>query len=115
MHLEAVTLKHGYGEMPANMAASRYELKELLGEGGMGVVYRAFDTRTNSYVALKTLRDASDLATLEMFKHEWAELAKLSHPNIVDIRDVDEIEESGIRKPCFIMPLLPGVTLAALI
>jgi serine/threonine-protein kinase len=115
MHGQTVNLKHGSKDMPANMAASRYELKELLGEGGMGVVYRALDTRTNSYVALKTLRDASDPATLEMFKHEWAELAKLSHPNIVDVRDVDEIEEGGVKKPCFIMPLLPGVTLAQLI
>ncbi len=97
------------------MPPSRYELKELLGEGGMGVVYRALDTRTGSYVALKTLRDSSDPLILEMFKREWAELAKLSHPNIVDIRDVDEIIEGGVRKPCFIMPLLPGVTLAALI
>ena len=96
-------------------AANRYELKELLGEGGMGVVYRALDTRTNSYVALKTLRDAADPAMLEMFKREWAELGEVPHPNIVDVRDVDEIEENGIRKPCFIMPLLPGCTLAALI
>ena len=81
----------------------------------MGVVYRALDTRTGSFVALKTLRDSSDPLTLEMFKREWAELAKLSHPNIVDVRDVDEVIESGVRKPCFIMPLLPGVTLATLI
>jgi serine/threonine-protein kinase len=101
--------------MPANATANRYELKERLGEGGMGVVYRALDTRTNSYVALKTLRDAADPAMLEMFKREWAELGKVPHPNIVDVRDVDEIEENGIRKPCFIMPLLPGCTLAALI
>jgi serine/threonine-protein kinase len=101
--------------MPANAAASRYELKELLGEGGMGIVYRALDTRTNSYVALKTLRDATDPATLDMFKREWEELGKLVHPNIVDVRDVDEIEENGVKKPCFIMPLLPGSTLAALI
>ena len=97
------------------MPTDRYKLQELLGEGGMGVVYRALDTRTGSYVALKTLRDSSDPLILEMFKREWAELAKLSHPNIVDIRDVDEIVESGVRKPCFIMPLLPGVTLATLI
>jgi len=101
--------------MPANVAASRYELKELLGEGGMGVVYRALDTRTNSYVALKTLRDATDPQLLEMFKREWALLGEVPHPNIVDVRDVDEIEENGVRKPCFIMPLLPGCTLAALI
>jgi len=97
------------------MAANRYELKEVLGEGGMGVVYRAFDTRTKSEVAIKTLRDSSDATMLEMFKREWAELADVYHPNIVDIRDVDEIEIEGIRKPCFIMPLLRGETLAALI
>ncbi|HEY3454736.1 MAG TPA: protein kinase [Bryobacteraceae bacterium] len=101
--------------MPANVIAGRYEVKELLGEGGMGVVYRAIDTRTGSLVAIKTLRDASDPYTLEMFKKEWAVLARLCHPNIVDVRDVDEIEENGVRKPCFIMPLLPGVTLASLI
>jgi len=50
-----------------------------------------------------------------MFKKEWAVLARLCHPNIVDIRDVDEIDENGVRKPCFVMPLLPGVTLASLI
>ncbi len=101
--------------MPPNVAANRYELKELLGEGGMGVVYRALDTRTNSYVALKTLRDAADPAMLEMFKREWALLGEIPHPNIVDVRDVDEIEENGVRKPCFIMPLLRGCTLAQLI
>ena len=96
--------------MPVNVVAGRYELKELLGEGGMGVVYRGIDTRTGSLVAIKTLRDASDPYTLEMFKKEWAVLARLCHPNIVDIRDVDEIEEGGVRKPCFVMPLLPGAT-----
>ena len=101
--------------MPAKLVAGRYELRELLGEGGMGVVYRAIDTRTGGLVAIKTMRDISDPRTLEMFKQEWGVLARLSHPNIVDIRDVDEIEEEGIRKPCFIMPLLPGVTLAQLI
>ena len=101
--------------MPKNAAAPRYELKELLGEGGMGFVYKALDTRTNSFVALKTLRDSADPAMLEMFKREWALLGEVPHPNIVDVRDVDEIEENGVRKPCFIMPLLPGCTLAALI
>lgn len=101
--------------MPPNSGVNRYELKELLGEGGMGVVYRAFDTRTKTYVALKTLRDEADPTMLEMFKREWALLGEVPHVNIVDIRDVDEIEINGVRKPCFIMPLLPGCTLAALI
>jgi serine/threonine-protein kinase len=81
----------------------------------MGVVYRAVDTRTGGLVAIKTMHDISDSRTVEMFKKEWHVLAQLCHPNIVAIRDVDEVEENGVRKPCFIMPLLPGVTLAALI
>ncbi len=105
----------GKAKVPNKLVASRYELKGLLGEGGMGLVYRAVDTRTGGFVAIKTMRDLSDPRTVEMFKKEWRVLARLSHPNIVDIRDVDEIEEDGIRKPCFVMPLLPGVTLATLI
>jgi serine/threonine-protein kinase len=95
--------------------ADRYELKDLLGEGGMGVVYRAMDLKTKSYVALKTMRDVSDLAAVELFSKEWNVLASICHPNIVDIRDVGEIEDRGQRKPFFVMPLLPGVTLSKLI
>src|SRR5579872_3234064 len=81
----------------------------------MGVVYRALDTTTKSEVALKTMRDASDPVAVEMFEKEWGLLAGLSHPNIVDIRDVGEIQERGERKPYFVMPLLRGTTLAKLI
>lgn len=95
--------------------AGRYELVQAIGEGGMGVVYRARDTKTKSFVALKTMRDISDPQALELFEKEWGVLAGLSHPNIVDIRDVGEIEEGGRRKPFFVMPLLPGVSLDKLI
>jgi serine/threonine-protein kinase len=95
--------------------ADRYEIKELLGQGGMGIVYRALDIKTRSDVALKTMRDASDPAAVEMFEKEWALLAGISHPNIVDIRDVGEIEENGQKKPFFVMPFLRGATLAYLI
>jgi serine/threonine protein kinase len=101
--------------MPAKVVAQRYEVKETLGEGGMGIVYRAIDTRTNSPVAIKTLKNASDPETLAMFRKEWGELANLVHPNIVGVRDVGEFEENGVRTPFFVMPLLHGSTLAALI
>ena len=97
------------------LIADRYEIKEILGEGGMGVVYRAIDIKTKSSVALKTMRDVSDPAAVELFSKEWSVLANISHPNIVDIRDVGEIEERGQRKPFFVMPLLPGTTLGNLI
>ena len=81
----------------------------------MGVVYRAFDTKTRSDVALKAMRDIPDPAAVELFAREWGVLAGMSHPNIVDVRDVGEIEEKGRRTPFFVMPLLSGSTLAKLI
>src|SRR5207248_3844043 len=57
----------------------------------------------------------SDPMAVELFTREWKVLAEISHPNIVDIRDVDVIEQGGERKPYFVMPLLQGVTLAQLI
>ncbi|MGD0298000.1 MAG: serine/threonine-protein kinase, partial [Bryobacteraceae bacterium] len=98
-----------------SLVADRYEIKELLGEGGMGVVYRAIDVKTKSSVAFKTMRDVSDPLAVELFSKEWSVLASISHPNIVDIRDVGEIDEHGLKKPFFVMPLLPGATLAKLI
>lgn len=81
----------------------------------MGVVYRAFDIKTKSFVALKTMRDVSDPLAVELFSKEWSVLASISHPNIVDIRDVGEFEEHGHKRPFFVMPLLPGATLSKLI
>src|ERR1700730_16602078 len=102
--------------MPAQgLIADHYELKEPLGEGGMGIVYRAYDIKTRSFVALKTMRDATDPVAVDLFSKEWSVLASISHPNIVPIRDVGEIDERGLKKPFFVMPLLPGVTLARLI
>jgi serine/threonine-protein kinase len=98
-----------------SLVADRYEIKELLGEGGMGVVYRAIDVKTKSSVAFKTMRDVSDPLAVELFSKEWSVLASISHPNIVDIRDVGEIDEHGLKKPFFVMPLLPGATLSKLI
>jgi serine/threonine protein kinase/Tfp pilus assembly protein PilF len=98
-----------------HLIAGRYEVKEPLGEGGMGIVYRVIDIKTKSFVALKTMRDVTDPAAVELFAKEWGVLATLSHPNIVDIRDVGEIDDQGQKKPFFVMPLLPGVTLAKLI
>jgi eukaryotic-like serine/threonine-protein kinase len=93
----------------------RYEIKELLGEGGMGIVYKAFDSQRKGYVALKTMKDAADPAALELFAQEWRTLASISHPNIVDVFNSGELEEHGQRKPYFVMPLLPGRTLDKLI
>ncbi|HYZ87622.1 MAG TPA: protein kinase, partial [Bryobacteraceae bacterium] len=98
----------------ARRIKGRYELLGLLGEGGMGVVYSANDLRMKRRVALKTIRTASDRTALELFERECEVLVQLSHPNIVEIFDVGEFEEDGIEKPYFVMPLLEGRTLDAL-
>src|SRR5215472_10838211 len=94
----------------------RYEIKEVLGQGGMGVVYRAMDTSNMSReVALKTIRDVPDGTALELFQKEISVLAPLSHPNIIEIYDIGEYQENGERRPFFVMPLLSGRTLDHLI
>lgn len=93
----------------------RYELKEVLGRGGMGVVYKAWDTVMRRDVALKTILDVSNPALLDLFYKEWGVLSTMVHPNLIGIYDIGEFEHEGDRKPFFVMPLLPGVTLDKLI
>jgi len=94
---------------------NRYEIREILGQGGMGIVYRAYDVVVKREVALKTLRDAPGRSSLQMFQRECEVLAAMSHPNIIEIFDVGEFQEEGRSKPYFVMPLLPGQTLEKLI
>ena len=93
----------------------RYELLEPLGQGGMGVVYRAYDAVLKCDVALKTIREAPDPTELQLFYRECEVLVKLNHPNIVPILDIGESEEQGFAKPYFVMPLLSGMPLDKLI
>src|ERR1700747_2254998 len=95
--------------------ANRYEVREILGQGGMGLVYRAYDTVVRREVTIKTILDIPDPASLQLFQKECDVLASMSHPNIVEIFDIGEFEEDGKSKPYFVMPLLPGTTLDNLI
>lgn len=101
---------------PALTINARYQVKgKPIGQGGMGVVYKAYDIVTKRDVALKTMRGMLNPAALELFSKEWTVLARVSHPNIIDILDTGEFEQDGERKPFFVMPLLPGATLEYLI
>ena len=93
----------------------RYEARDVIGKGGMGLVYKAYDTVVQREVALKTLRDSPSKMALDLFRKECGVLASMSHPNIVEIFDIGEFTEEGATKPYFVMPLLPGVTLDHLI
>jgi len=91
--------------------AGRYEVRQILGQGGMGLVYRAYDPVVRREVAVKTILDIPDPSSLQLFFKECDVLASMSHPNIVEIFDIGEFEEEGKKKPYFVMPLLPGTTL----
>src|SRR5690242_7052167 len=80
--------------VPGTVFANRYEVKELLGTGGMGVVYRAFDRELQEPVAIKTLRPealAGDGVALERFKQEIRLARKITHRNVVRTYDLGEI------------------------
>src|ERR1051325_7937818 len=97
--------------LPRTNLYERYELKEVLGKGGMGVAYRAKDTLMDREVALKTILDIDNPLTLDLFYKECGILAAMVHPNIINVYDVGEFEDNGVKKPFFVMPLLPGATL----
>lgn len=87
----------------------RYHLLEKIGEGGMAVVYKAFDTTLERHVAIKVIlpyREHSE-KFLARFKREARALAKLSHPNILKIFDYGEFG----TLPYLAMEYIPGGTL----
>lgn len=100
---------------PPASGSGRYELREVLGRGGMGVIYRAWDTLMRREVALKTIHDVGSQDALQLFYREWGLQASITHPNIAEIYDIGEMTHDGQVRPYFVMPLLPGLTLADLI
>ena len=102
--------------MAARSLEERYELKETLGRGGMGVVYRAHDRLLDREVALKTVLDVDDETSRQLFRKECSSQSKIVHPNIVEIFDIGEFtDEEGVLRPFYTMPLLPGKTLRQLL
>ena len=90
-----------------------YEIRTLLGRGGIGEVYGAFDTELEREVAIKTLRPelSLDKAFLERFRAEATSLARLNHPNITTLYALFRDGETQ----CMVMELVTGQTLETIL
>ena len=88
---------------------NRYEILELIGNGGMAYVYKARCHRLNRLVAIKILKDefARDEEFRRRFQHEGEAVAMLSHPNIVQVYDVSSSDNANF----IVMELIDGITL----
>ena len=100
------------GTMPENLASldnGRYQLQEILGQGGMAVVYKAWDSRLRVERAIKILSPqvARRASLRKRFENEARTMARLAHPNIVSVTDV--IQESD--RFFMVMELVTGGTL----
>ena len=94
---------------PGMILCDRYEILDVVGAGGMSIVYKARDHRLNRNVAIKVLKPefSNDKNFVTKFRIEAQASAGLTHPNIVNVYDV--VDDEGIY--CIVMELVEGITL----
>lgn len=113
MAVAAQQIAHEEGMLILSGRAGDYDIISLIGRGGMGEVYKAYDTRLGRHVALKLIHAAltSNADAVRRFEQEARAASSLNHPNIITIYEVGEI--SGRR--FLAMELVEGQSLAGLI
>ncbi|TGA96087.1 protein kinase domain-containing protein, partial [Streptomyces palmae] len=100
-----------------SIGGGRYQLQDLLGEGGMASVHLAYDTALDRQVAIKTLHTelGREQSFRERFRREAQAVAKLSHTNIVSVFDTGEDEIDGALMPYIIMEYVEGQPLRSVL
>lgn len=100
-----------------SVAGGRYQLRDLLGEGGMASVYLAYDTALDRQVAIKTLHTelGREQSFRERFRREAQAVAKLSHTNVVSVFDTGEDELVGALMPYIVMEYVEGHPLGSVL
>ncbi len=90
-----------------------YRLMQRIGEGSMGQVYKAWNTRMHRIVAVKTIlkEHVASTKAMERFRREMETAAQLDHPHIVHVRDADEID----GRPFLVMDFVPGENLSSIV
>jgi len=103
----------GSDERPPEVFADRYEVRALLGQGGMGAVFRVFDRELDEEVALKVLRVglASDPSAIDRFRREVKLARRVTHPNVARTYDLGRHEDTLFLT----MELVVGESLASLL
>lgn len=103
-------LLHQLGEQ----AAQRYEILDVLGQGGSGITYRVKDRLTDQQVALKvlTLRQAENWKKIELFEREAQILSQLDHPAIPHYLDYCQVDLPEDRQFYLVQKLAEGTSLA---
>jgi serine/threonine-protein kinase len=99
--------------LSSDLVVGKYVLRDTLGEGGMGQVFKAWDTQLERVVALKMVRPelVQDKKFVERFKREARAVAKLMHPNVVVVHDVGQTTETYFLA----MEYVEGVDLARMV
>ncbi|MEV6113485.1 protein kinase [Streptomyces sp. NPDC052109] len=99
------------------LAGGRYQLRDLLGEGGMASVHLAYDAVLDRQVAIKTLHTelGREQAFRERFRREAQAVAKLTHTNIVSVFDTGEDDLGGLTVPYIVMEYVEGHPLGSVL